>query len=168
MTYYASWWSELDDQRLVPVYVYRYMFNTKAVKRDEKAIKLLEYFGNFSLDPTNEKLKRAVEHGEFEQFAWTIYRCMKQPTDMYVMVTRWNKYSDDNKHLLVKYVDNSLSKKYKNYRDFKTGSSSGSQGAGAVALAKTKADSATGSREPNAKRCKSALLAHKQDKEMEM
>lgn len=165
---YMSWWSKLDDQRLVPVYIYRYMFGNKAVKCDEKAIKLLEYFGNFSLEPANEKLKRAVECGEFEQFAWTVYRCMKRPADMYVMVTRWNKYSNDNKHLLVEYVDNSLSKKYKSYREFKTGSSSGSQGAGGSPLAKTKAISATGSGEPDATRCKTALLAGKENKEMEM
>ena len=144
------------------------MFNSKAVKHDEKAIKLLKYFGNFSLDPANEKLKRAVEDGEFEYFAWIIYRVMKKPADMYVMINRWNKYSDDNKHLLVKYVDNNMSKKCESYRDFKTGSSSGSQGSGAGALEKEKAISATGSDEPDAKRCKSALLAGKKDKEMEM
>lgn len=165
---YAGWWSELDDQRLVPVYVYRYMLTNKAVQTDEKAIKLLKYFGSFSLDPTNEKLKQAVKHGEFEYFVWMIYRCMKRPADMYVMINRWNKYSDDNKHLLVKYVDSNMSKKYKSYHDFKTGSSSGSQGSGAPALEKEKLISATGSDEPKAKRCKSALLAGKKDKEMEM
>lgn len=162
---YASWWSELDDQRIVPVDVYRYILGSKTVRNDEKSIKLLSFFGGFSLNPTNRRLKRAVSDGTFKFFAYRLRHITKEPADEYVLLARWHKYSDNNKHLVVQLLDKSLSKKFKTYRDFKADSF---QGAGGSPLAVKKAESATGSEEPDAERCNSALLANQKKKGMEV
>lgn len=169
LTEYVGWWSELDDQRLVPLYIYRLMFNSKAVRTEPGTVKLMTYFGRFSLNPANDQLKLAVGNGAFNYFVRRLHHITKEPADGYALLSRWNKYSDKNKHIVIQLLDESLSKKFKSYHDFKTGSSSGSnQGAGGSPLAIEKAISATGSRESDATRCKNALLADKKNKEMEM
>lgn len=159
---FAGWWAELDDQRIVPVDVYRYILGSKIVRTDKESIKLLSYFGGFSLNPMNNRLKRAVTNGTFNYFAHRLHHITKDPANEYVLLARWHKYSDKNKHLVVKLLDESLSKKFKSYREFKSG------GSGGRPLDDKKAESATGSEEPVAERCNSALLASQNDKEMEV
>lgn len=162
---YAGWWAELDDQRIVPVDVYRYLLGSKIVRNDKESIKLLSFFGGFSLNPMNHRLKHAVNDGIFKFFASRLHHITKEPADEYVLLARWHKYSDKDKHLVAKLLDESLSKKFKSYRDFKADSF---QGAGGSPLANKKADSASGSREPGKERSTSALLAPSKDKEMEV
>ena len=162
---YAGWWSELDDQRIVPVDVYRYMLGSKVVRNDKESIKLLSYFGGFSLNPANLRLKHTVTNGAFNYFAHRLHHITKEPANEYVLLARWHKYSDKNKHVVVQLLDESLSKKFKSYREFKADRFGGS---GGVKPHVKKADSASGSTEPVAERCKSALLASQNDKEMEV
>lgn len=162
---YAGWWSELDDQRMVPVYFYRFILSDKSVQNDKRAVKIMAYFGGFSLDPKNDRLRDAVASGAFKSLVNWIYNMMRKPADVYQSIYRWNKFSNDGKVRSIEILDDRLSKNYESYRDFNNGSN---QGAGGKPLANKKAESATGSNEPNTERCNSALLASDKDKEMEM
>lgn len=154
---FASWWAELDDQRIVPVYVYRYIFKSKIIRKDECSVKILQFFGGFSLNPANEKLERAVNNGTFEFFAWRFYRLMGRPANAYVMISNWGKCSDGKKHSIIHDLDNALANNYKTYRNFQTGSG-GVQGAG-VKTPAISAGSSSSSDNSEMERCKTALLA---------
>lgn len=162
---YAGWWAELDDQRIVPVDVYRYVLGSATVRNDAESIKLLSFFGGFSLNPTNQRLARAVSDGAFKFFAQRLHHITKEPANEYVLLARWHNYSDKNKHVVVQLLDKSLSKKFESYREFKADSFRG-PGGGKPHV--KKADSASGSTEPVAERCKSALLANQKKKGMEV
>lgn len=162
---YAGWWSELDDQRMVPVYFYRFILSDKSVQNDKRAVKIMAYFGGFSLDPKNDRLRDAVASGAFKSLVNWIYNMMRKPTDVYQSIYRWNKFSNDGKVRSIEILDDKLSKNYANYRAFNTGSN---QGAGGSPLAVKKAESATSSEEPDAERCNSALLANQKKKGMEV
>lgn len=153
---FASWWPDFDDQKLVSVYVYRYILSSKVVRTDKESVRILQFFGGFSLNPSNEKLEQAVENGSFKFFVWRFSRLLNRPADDYAMISHWSKCSDNEKHSIVRNLDNALSKNYRGYREFSTGS--GVQGAGA----KTPADSAdcsSTSENSETGRCKTALLA---------
>lgn len=155
---FASWWAQLDDQRMVPMYFYRFILRDKAIRTDKRTTKIMAYFGDFSLDPRNKQLRDAVTSGTFRSFVGWVYKMLWKPTDIYMAIQKWNKFSSDGKTRFVQILDDKLSKHYENYCDFKTG------GAGGRPLAEIKADSATGSDEPDGARCKSALLAPSKDK----
>lgn len=157
---FASWWAELNDQQLVPMYVYRYVFKSKIIRKDECSVKILQFFGGFSLNPANEKLEHAVIDGAFEFFAWRFHRLMNRPANAYVLISRWGKCSDADKHSIVQKLDNALSKNYKAYREFSTGSTSSdvAQGAGVKTPANS-AVSSSSSDNSEMERCKTALLA---------
>ncbi len=157
---FASWWAELADQQLVPVYVYRYILKSKIIQDDECSEKILQYFGGFSLNPSNKKLEQAVTDGAFEFFVWRFHRLMNRPANAYLMISRWAKCSNADKHSIVQKLDNALSKNYRGYRDFSIGStgSGGVQGAGVEAPANS-ADFSSDSENSESGRCKTALLA---------
>lgn len=159
---FASWWAQLDDQRTVPVYFYRFILDDKSIRNDKRTIKIVAYFGNFSLNPKNARLRDAVANGAFKSLVRWVYTMLWKPADIYQSIQRWNKFSSSGKQHFVKYLDDRLSKNYKSYRDFKSGGSGGGK-----PHAK-KADSAPGSSEPVATRCKSALLASQEDEEKEV
>lgn len=159
---FASWWAQLDDQRTVPVYFYRFILDDKSIRNDKRTIKIVAYFGNFSLNPKNARLRDAVANGAFKSLVRWVYTMLWKPADIYQSIQRWNKFSSSGKQHFVKYLDDRLSKNYKSYRDFKSGGSGGGK-----PHAK-KADSAPGSSEPVATRCKSALLANQKKKEKEV
>ena len=157
---FAIWWAELDDQRLVPVYIYRYIFNSKIIRNDKCSVKILQFFGGFSLNPANEKLEQAVNNGAFEFLAWRFYRLLGRPANAYVMISNWGKCSDGKKHSIIHDLDNALAKNYKAYRELKIGSTgSDVKGAGVKTPAKTSADSSSSSDNSEMERCKTALLA---------
>ena len=153
---FASWWAELADQQLVPMYVYRYIFNSKIIRNDKCSVKILQFFGGFSLNPANEKLEQAVNNGAFEFLAWRFYRLLGRPANAYVMISNWGKCSDADKHSIVQKLDNALIKNYSAYRELRTGSDV--QGAGVKTPANS-ADSSSGSENSESGRCKTALLA---------
>lgn len=157
---FASWWAELADQQLVPVYVYRYILKSKIIQDDECSEKILQYFGGFSLNPSNKKLEQAVTDGAFEFFVWRFHRLMNRPANAYLMISRWAKCSNADKHSIVQKLDNALSKNYRGYRDFSIGSigSGGDQGAGVKTPANS-ADCSSGSESSDSGRCTTALLA---------
>ena len=157
---FASWWAELADQQLVPMYVYRYIFKSKIIRKDECSVKILQFFGGFSLNPANEKLEHAVNDGTFEFFVWRFHRLMNRPANAYVMISRWGKCSDADKHLIVQKLDNALSKNYRGYRDFSTDSigSGDVKGAGVKTPANS-AGSSSSSESSDSGRCTTALLA---------
>lgn len=159
---FASWWTQLDDQRTVPVYFYRFVLTDKSIRNDKRAVKIMAYFGDFSLNPNNNHLHDAVTDGAFKSLVTWVYNMLRKPSDVYQSIQRWNKFSTSGKQHFVKYLDDRLSKNYKSYRDFESG------GSGGVKPHVKKADSASGSTEPVAERCKSALLASQNDKEMEV
>ena len=163
---FAIWWAELDDQRLVPVYIYRYIFNSKIIRKDECSVKIMQFFGAFSLNPANEKLEHAVNNGTFEFFVWRFYRLLGRPSNAYVMISNWGKCSDGKKHSIIHDLDNALAKNYKTYRNFQTGStdSGGVQGAGVKTPAISAGSSST-SDDSEVGRCKTALLADKKSTE---
>ena len=157
---FASWWAELADQQLVPMYVYRYIFNSKIIRNDKCSVKILQFFGGFSLNPANEKLEQAVNNGAFEFLAWRFYRLLGRPANAYVMISNWGKCSDGKKHSIIHDLDNALAKNYKAYRELKIGSTgSDVKGAGVKTPAKTSADSSSSSDNSEMERCKTALLA---------
>ena len=162
---FASWWAELADQQLVPMYVYRYIFKSKIIQDDKCSEKILRFFGGFSLNPANKKLERAVNDGTFEFFVWRFHRLMNRPANAYVMISGWGKCSDALKRSIVQKLDNALSKNYKTYRDFRTGSTgSDVQGAGVITPANS-AGSSSGSENSESGRCKTALLADSKSEE---
>lgn len=160
LSIFASWWAELNDQQLVPMYVYRYIFKSKIIQDDKCSERIMRFFGGFSLNPANEKLEHAVNDGAFEFFTWRFHRLMNRPANAYALISRWGKCSDADKHSIVQKLDNALAKNYSNYRELKTGStgSGGVQGAGVEAPANS-ADFSSDSENSESGRCKTALLA---------
>lgn len=158
---FASWWAELADQQLVPVYVYRYILKSKIVRNEKSSRRILRFFGGFSLNPANKKLEQAVNNGAFEFLVWRFYRIMNRPADAYVMISRWAKSSDADKRSIVQKLDKALSRNYKTYRELKTGSTGSDdvKGAGVKTPAKTSADCSSSSESSDSGRCKTALLA---------
>ena len=154
---FVGWWADLDDQKLVSVYVYRYIFNSKIIRFDSDSIKILRFFGDFSLNPQNRKMEQAVKSGAFKYFAWRFYRILSRPANEYVMMSRWSKRSDDDKHAIVRQLGRDLSRNYKAYRELKIGSDD-VQGAGAKTPA-ISAGSSSSSESSDSGRCKTALLA---------
>ena len=156
---FVGWWADLDDQKLVSVYVYRYIFNSKIIRFDSDSIKILRFFGDFSLNPQNRKMEQAVKSGAFKYFAWRFYRILSRPANEYVMMSRWSKRSDDDKHAIVRQLGRDLSRNYKAYRELKTGSTGFDVKGAGVKTPANSAGSSSSSESSDSGRCKSALLA---------
>ena len=162
---FASWWAQLDDQRMVPVYFYRFVFDDAAIRANKRTAKIVAYFGSFSLNPTNKQLRNAVTTGAFKSLVKWVYVMLWKPADIYEAIRKWNKFNRAGKTRFVQILDNKLSKYYESYREFKPSVSGGTGGGKPL---DENADSAPGSSEPGAERCKTALLAPTKNKEMEV
>lgn len=162
---FAGWWADFDDQKLVSAYVYRYIFSSKVVRADKGSARILQFFGGFSLNPANKKMEQAVKSGSFKFFVWRFSRLLNRPGDDYVMISRWSKCSDNEKHSIVRNLDNVLAKNYGDYCKLRTDlTSSDVQGAGVKTPANS-AGSSSSSESSDSGRCKTALLADEKSTE---